>query len=161
MDLARYSKRLGLRTAAVALTLVTALAGCSGSSRELRTPGQAAGFVAAVALGEPPDGWHLASHASRQAAQAWAARSAIADLGRRLRGEEAPWTCEAAHKLVALGTVGGITSFNANDVGITTGEALQVGAKPDRIAALMHDARTIPFRDLALLAVATCGPPTT
>ncbi|MGC2372460.1 MAG: hypothetical protein WA484_01175 [Solirubrobacteraceae bacterium] len=159
MDFARLSSIWTLSALAVALAVATALAGCSSSSRELRTPGQSAGFVTEVASGEPYGDWHLASHASPQAAQAWAARARIGDLGRRLRGEEASWMCEMGQKLVTLGTVGAVTSFDSNDIEIVTKQGLQAGAKPNNISAMMHDASTIPFRDMTLATVAVCGPP--
>jgi hypothetical protein len=139
----------------------TAFAGCSSApshSGELRAPGQAAGFVAELAWGEPSSGWQLASHASQQAVEAWKDRDAMGDLGRRLRSEDASWACELAQKLVSLGAVGAITSFDENDVSIVTNEALKAGAKPDRISATIHDASTVPFRDLALVTVTICGP---
>lgn len=161
MDFARPSPAWTPAILTIVLAATAALAGCSNSSSELRTPGQAAGFVAEVASGEPSGDWHLASGASQQATQAWAARATIGDLGRRLRGEEASWTCEMARKLVALGSVGGTAFFDTNDVNIVTDEALRVGARPDRISAMTHDARIVPFRDLALATAVVCGPPAT
>jgi hypothetical protein len=156
-----------LRALAAALA-IAALTGCSGSSKELRTPAQAAGFVAEVAAGGPYDDWKLAGGASRQAVQAWAARARIGDLGRRLRdaavlppgynGYNASWTCEMARNLVGLGSVGGVTSFDGNDVGIVTRNALQEGVKRDQIPAMIHDAVTVPFRDLAIATAVVCGP---
>jgi hypothetical protein len=159
-----------LRTLTVVLaTAAMTLAGCSGSSsRELRTPAQAAGFVAEVASGGPYGDWSLASDASQQAVQAWAARTRIDDLGRKLRsatpllspaGQELTWTCVMAHELIGLGTVGGITSFNNDDVGIVTKQALQSGVEQNHIPAMIHDASTVPFRDLALATSVVCGPP--
>lgn len=153
---------------AVVLATAATIAGCSGSSsRELRTPAQSAGFVAEVASGEPYGDWNLASDASQQAVQAWAARTRIEDLGRKLRSatpllspksEELTWTCVMAHELISLGTVGGITSFNENDVGIVTRQALQGGVQQNQIPAMIHDASTVPFRDLALATSVVCGP---
>ena len=154
---------------AIVLTVAaTTFAGCSGSSpRELSTPGQSKGFVAEVASGESYGDWDLASDASRQAVQAWAARSQIEDLGRKLRSatpspsssnEELTWTCAMAHELVNLGIVGGVTSFDHDDVEIVTRQALQNGVAQNHITAMIHDADTIPFRDLALATSVVCGP---
>jgi hypothetical protein len=154
-----------LLTLMAAAVTVAALSGCSNSSRELRTPAQAAGFIAEVAAGEPYDGWQLAGGASTQAAQAWAARVRLADLGHRLRSAargpasgEPTWTCEMARQLVSLGAVGGVTSFDITDVEIVTKEATQMGHKHADIAAMLHDASTIPFRDLAMATAVACGP---
>jgi hypothetical protein len=169
VDFVRSSTIWKLRTLAVVLaTAATMLAGCSdSSSRQLRTPAQSAGFVAEVASGEPYGDWSLASDASQQAARAWAARTRIADLGRKLRSatpllsptyQELTWTCVMAHELISLGTVGGITSFNHDDVEIVTKQALQSGVEQNRIPAMIHDASTVPFRDLALATSVVCGP---
>jgi hypothetical protein len=170
VDFVRPSTIWTVRALAVVLaTAATALAGCSGSSsRELRTTGQSAAFVAEVASGEPYSDWHLASDASRQAVQAWAARTRLGDLGRNLRSarplvspsdQEFTWTCVMAHELVGLGTVGGVTSFNEDDVGVVTKQALQSGVAQNQITAMIHDADTIPFRDLAFATSLVCGPP--
>lgn len=170
MDFVRPSTIWTVRALAVVFaTAATALAGCSGSSsRELRTSGQSAGFVAEMASGEPYSDWHLASDASRQAVQAWAARTMLGDLGHRLRsarpllrfgGQELTWTCVMAHELIGLGTVGGVTSFDKDDVGIVTRQARQSGVAQNHITAMIHDADTIPFRDLAFATSLVCGPP--
>jgi hypothetical protein len=154
------------------LAVATTLAGCSSSSeklrtaaQELRTPGQSMGFVAEVASGEPYGDWQLASNASQQAAQAWAARTTIGDLGNKLRGAaflsphgNASWRCEMARNLVSLGAVGEITSFNSDDVGVVTGDAMRLGVKQGEISAMIHDASTVPFRDLAIATAVACGP---
>ncbi len=125
-------------------------------------------FVAEVASGEPYGDWHLASDASRQAVQAWAARTSLGDLGRRLRSarplvspsdQEFTWTCVMAHELVGLGTVGGVTSFDEDDAKIVTKQALQSGVAQSQITAMVHDAETVPFRDLAFATSLVCGPP--
>jgi hypothetical protein len=169
VDFVRPSTIWTLPTLAVVLAIAAMVfAGCSGSSpRELRTPGQSAGFVAEVASGEPSGDWTLSSDASQQAVQAWAARTRIEDLGRKLRsatpllspeGQELTWTCLIAHELVNLGIVGGITSFNNDDVEIVTKQALQGGVEPDHINPVIQDTKTIPFRDLALTTAVVCGP---
>jgi hypothetical protein len=142
-----------------------ALTGCSSSSKELRTTAQAAAFVSAVTSGEPYGDWKLASGASRQA-QAWAARATLGDLGRKLRSGppdpstagDASWTCEMARKLVSLGAVGEVSSFNSDDVGIVTRDAQQLGIKQSQISTMVHDASTVPFRDLAIATAVVCGP---
>lgn len=168
MDFTRPSTTCKSCALAILLAVAaTTFAGCSGSSlRELRTPGQSAGFIAEVASGEPYGDWNLASDAPQQIVRTWAARSEIDDLGRKLRsatpllssnGQELTWTCIMAHELVNLGSVGGITSFDDNDVGIVTRQALQSGVGQNHIAAMIHDASTIPFRDLALATSVVCG----
>ena len=91
----------------------------------------------------------------------------IEDLGGKLRnatpllspnGQELTWTCVIAHELVNLGIVGAITSFNNDDVEIVTKQALKAGIEPPHVKALIHDAKTIPFRDLALATSVACGP---
>ncbi|HEX4115290.1 MAG TPA: hypothetical protein VHY18_05395 [Solirubrobacteraceae bacterium] len=144
---------------------IASLCGCSNSSRELRTPAEADGFVAEVASGEPYGEWKLANGASLQAAQAWAARATIGDLGRRLQNAakletpgNATWTCEMARNLVGLGAVSEVTSFDSFDVEAVTREAVKLGYKRDEIAAMTHDASTVPFRDLAIATAVVCGP---
>ena len=63
-----------------------------------------------------------------------------------------------AYKLVSLSAVGSVTSFNNDDIGYVTKEALQAGIKQNQISTMIHDASTIPFRDLALATTAVCGP---
>jgi hypothetical protein len=158
------------RTLAVPLAIVAStLAGCSGSSsRELRTPGQSEGFVAEAASGEPYSDWNLTSNASLQATQAWAARAKIEDLGHKLRsalpllpssGPEPTWTCVMAHELVNLGTAGGTPHFEEDDVKIVIRNAREKGIAQNQITAMIHDASTIPFRDLAVATSVVCGPP--
>jgi hypothetical protein len=151
--------------AAFTAAAIATLSGCSSSSQELRTPADAAGFVAEVASGEPYGEWKLANNASPQAAQAWAARATIGDLGRRLQNAakdetagDPTWTCEMARNLVSLGAVSEVTSFDGVDVGIVRREASQLGYKQDEIAAMIHDASTVPFRDLAIATAVVCGP---
>ncbi|MGA9285508.1 MAG: hypothetical protein WBV85_08695 [Solirubrobacteraceae bacterium] len=168
MDFLLLSRIGRPRVLTVTLAAVVILSGCSGSSRELRTSGQSAGFVAEAASGEPLDDWNLTSNASQPAVQAWAARAKIGDLGQKLRNashlaeeggrEEASWTCTMARKLVGLGAVGSITSFDQNDVEIVSREALGYGVKQDLISAMIHDARGIPFRDFAIATAVVCGP---
>ena len=78
--------------AALLIAFIPALAGCS-EGRELRTSGQAGSFVVAVAGGESSGAWKLASKPTAEAAQAWADRATISDLGRRLRLYVRGWTC--------------------------------------------------------------------
>jgi hypothetical protein len=121
-----------------------------------------------VAAGERYGDWKLASNPSRQAVDAWAARATIAELGRKLRdaplppaegGRQEPgWTCAMAYKLVSLGAVGSVTSFNNDDIGYVTKDALQAGIKQGQISAMIHDASTVPFRDFAVATAAVCGP---
>lgn len=168
MNFPCFSTIWTLRAPAAALAIATTLAGCSDSSKELRTQGQVAGFVAEVALGEPYGDWKLASDAPRQAVQTWAARVRIDDLGHRLRsssrlpeegsGQEPSWTCAMARQLVSLGAVGSVTSFDQNDVEIVTRDALRAGVKQDLIPPMIHDASTVPFRDLAIATAVACGP---
>jgi hypothetical protein len=168
MDFVHLRSTWTLRSLVGALAIATTLAGCSNSSKELRTPGQAAGFVVEVASGEPYDDWTLASDASRQAVQAWKARVQIGELGNKLRDAPpmgpgavvrgANWTCAMTSHLVSLGTAGGITSFNTDDVEIATNEALTENIKPGPISAMIHIAETVPFRDLALATALVCGP---
>jgi hypothetical protein len=134
--------------------LATVLGACS-QSRELRTQGQASGFVVQVAGGESPGSWSLASGPTPEAAQAWADRSTIADLGHRLRAEGSAWTCEFAHKSVGLGSIG---YFNENDSGIMTREATGMGIKPGLVAATLHDVVALRFRELVLVTTSICGP---
>jgi hypothetical protein len=158
----RSTRALGVT---VTLALATALAGCSSSSWELRTPAQAAGFVSEVASGEPYGDWRLAGDATQQADQAWAARATVAELGRNLRSGPyvsipggASWSCEMARNLVSLGAVAAVTSFNSDDVGIVTRKAQALGVDNRRIWAMIHDASTVPFRDLAIATAVVCGP---
>jgi hypothetical protein len=138
----------------IALLATTALAGCSGG-RELRTPGQAAGFVVEVAGGESPGDWKLASKASAEASQAWADRQTLADFGRRLRSESSSWACEFAHKSVGLGSIG---YFDENDSGIVSREAAGEGIASARITALLHDVVALRYRELVLATTSICGP---
>ncbi len=142
------------RSAATALSLVIVLGGCS-SSRELRTQGQAAGFAVEVAGGEPASDWSLAAKPTPGAAQAWADRRQIADLGRRLREEGSAWTCEFAHKSVGLGSIG---SFNENDSGIETREGAAKDIDPKRVAATLNDIVTMHFREFVMITTSICGP---
>lgn len=64
-----------------------------------------------------------------------------------------------AHELVGLGTVGGVTSFDEDDAKIVTKQALQSGVAQSQITAMVHDAETVPFRDLAFATSLVCGPP--
>ncbi len=151
--------------AAFTAAAIATLSSCSNSSRELRTQADAAGFVAEVASGGPYGEWKLANGASPQADQAWAARATIGDLGRRLQNAakdetagNPTWTCEMARNLVSLGAVSEVTSFDGVDVGIVTSEAGKLGYKQDEIAAMIHDASTVPFRDLAIATAVVCGP---
>jgi hypothetical protein len=157
-----------LLLAAFTAVTIASLCGCSSSSQELRTPADADGFVAEVAAGEPYGEWKLANGASPQAAQAWAARATIGDLGRRLRNAakveatgNATWTCEMARNLVGLGAVSEVTSFDSFDAGAVSKEASQLGYKPAEIAAMIHDASTVPFRDMAIATAVVCGPKVT
>ena len=141
-------------TALIATVLAGACGGCSGG-RELRTPGQAAGFVVEVAGGESPGDWKLASNPSAEAAQAWADRVTIGDLGRRLRSEGSSWTCEFAHKAVGLGSIG---YFDENDSGIVTREATGMGVGSNRISPTLRDIVTLRFREFVLITTSFCGP---
>jgi hypothetical protein len=137
------------------LTLLpAALGGCS-EGRELRTSGQAAGFVVEVAGGESPADWKLASKPTAKAAQAWADASVISDLGRRLRSEGSSWTCEFAHKSVGLGSIG---YFDETDSPIVTKEAAALGVKSDLISAMLHDVVTLHYREFVLVTTSICGP---
>ncbi len=142
--------------AAVALALLFAAsaAGCS-TARELRTSGQAAGFVVEVAGGEPPADWKLASDPTAKAVQAWNDAPIISDMGRRLRSEGSAWACEFAHKSVGLGSIG---YFDENDSPIVTKEAAAKGVKPSLIAALLRDVVTLHYREFVLLTTSICGP---
>lgn len=148
---------MNLRRYAAALTLAllaAALGGCS-EGRELRTSGQAAGFVVEVAGGESPSDWKLSSKPTAKAAEAWADASVISELGDRLRSEGSAWACEFAHKSVGLGSIG---YFDENDPPIVTREAAAVGVRSDLIAALLHDVVTLHFRELVLATTSICGP---
>jgi hypothetical protein len=136
------------------LAAATALAGCS-QSRELQTQGQTAGFVVQVAGGESPTNWKLASTPSAEAARAWASRSTIADLGRRLRSEGSAWACEFAHKSVGLGSIG---YFNENDSGIVSRQAAEIGVDHRKITQTLHDIVALHFRELVLAVTSICGP---
>ena len=140
---------------ALTLTLLpAALGGCS-EGRELRTSGQAAGFVVEVAGGESPADWKLASKPTAKATQAWADASVIGDLGRRLRSEGSSWTCDFAHKSVGLGSIG---YFDENDSPIVTKEAAALGVRSDLISAMLHDVVTLHFREFVLVTTSICGP---
>jgi hypothetical protein len=136
------------------LAAATALAGCS-QSRELQTQGQTAGFVVQVAGGESPTSWKLASTPSTEAAQAWANRSTIADLGRRLRSEGSTWACEFTHKSVGVGSLG---DFDEEDSGIVSRQAAAMGVGHQKIAQTLHDIVALHFRELVLVATSICGP---
>jgi hypothetical protein len=137
------------------LTLLAAAFGGCSEGRELRTSGQAAGFVVEVAGGESPADWKLASKPAAKAAQAWADASVISDLGRRLRSEGSSWTCEFAHKSVGLGSIG---YFDENDSPIVTREAAALGVRSDLISAMLHDVVTLHFREFVLVTTSICGP---
>ncbi len=64
-----------------------------------------------------------------------------------------------AHELIGLGTAGGSTTFDEDDAKIVTRQALQSGVAQSQITAMIHDADTIPFRDLAFATSLVCGPP--
>lgn len=137
------------------LTLLpAALGGCS-EGRELRTPGQAAGFVVDVAGGESPADWKLASDPTAKATQAWGDASIISDLGRRLRSEGSSWTCEFAHKSVGLGSIG---YFDETDSPIVTKEAAALGVKSALISAMLRDVVTLHYREFVLVTTSICGP---
>jgi hypothetical protein len=136
------------------MLLAAAFGGCS-EGRELRTPGQAAGFVVEVAGGESPGNWKLASKPAAEAAQAWSDRAAVDDLGHRLRSEGSSWACEFAHKSVSLGSIG---YFNENDSRIETMEATGLGVRSDRISATLHDIVTMPYQEFVLVTTSICGP---
>jgi len=146
--------RRAARCLLLALVAATALAGCS-QSRELKTQGQAAGFVVQVAGGESPSNWTLASTPSAEAAQAWTNRAVSANLGRRLRREGSAWACEFAHKSVGLGSIG---YFDENDSGIVSREAAQMGVAAPQIAQTLHDVVALHFRELVLVTTSICGP---
>jgi hypothetical protein len=147
---------LSWRSTTVTLLIVftPVLGGCSGD-RELRTPGQAAGFVVEIAGGESPDSWQLASKPTAEAAQAWADRVRIGDLGHRLRQEGSLWTCEFAHKSIGLGSIG---DFNENDSAIETREGASLGVKQDLISATLRDIVALHYRELVLVSTSICGP---
>ncbi len=134
--------------------LATVFGGCS-ESRELRTSGQAAGFVVEVAGGESPADWQLASKPTAKAVQAWGDASVISDLGRRLRGEGSSWACEFALKSVGLGSIG---YFDETDPPIVTREAAAKGVRSDLISALLHDVVTLHYREFVLVTTSICGP---
>jgi hypothetical protein len=147
---------LSWRSTGVALLIffTPALGGCS-EGRELRTSGQAGGFVVEVAGGESPDAWKLASSPTTEAAQAWADRTTVSDLGRRLRKEGSLWACEFAHKSIGLGSIG---YFDENDSSIETKEGASLGIKPNLVAATLHDIVALRFRELVLVTTNICGP---
>jgi len=142
-------------TLVTALILFTPVLGGCSDDRELRTPGQAAGFVVEIAGGESPDSWKLASRPTAEAAQAWADRASIGDLGRRLRKEGDLWTCEFAHKSIGLGSIG---YFDENDSSIETREGASLGIRPDLVSATLHDIVALRFRELVLVTTSICGP---
>ena len=143
--------RMFLLTLALAATLIS---GCSGS-RQLQTPGQSAEFAIEVADGESPDNWTLASQPSHEAAQAWADRKTIVDLGRRLNREGSSWACETARKSVGLAALG---YFDHNDYVVLTKNATEENVPPNRIATLLHDITTLHYRELVLVTTSVCGP---
>lgn len=148
---------MGLRGCATILTLTllaVAFGGCS-DDKELSTSGQAAGFVVEVAGGESPDAWKLTSKPTPQAAQAWADRDIIGDIGRRLRSEGSSWACEFAHKSVGLGSIG---YFDENDSPIVTKEAADLGIDSNLISGLLRDVVTLHYRELVLVTTSICGP---
>lgn len=139
---------------ALLIAFTPTLGGCS-QGRELRTTGQAGGFVVEVAGGESPDAWRLTSKPTAEAAQAWADRTTISDLGRRLRREGSTWTCEFAHKSVGLGSIG---YFDENDSSIQSREGASLGVKQELVSATLHDIVALRFRELVLVTTNICGP---
>jgi hypothetical protein len=137
------------------LTLLAAAFGGCSEARELSTSGQAASFVVGVAGGESPEGWKLASKPTAKAAEAWADRDIIGDIGRRLRSEGSSWACEFAHKSVGLGSIG---YFDENDSPIVTREAANLGINSNLISALLHDVVTLHYREFVLVTTSICGP---
>jgi hypothetical protein len=134
--------------------LAMVLGGCS-DSRELRTQGQAAGFVVEVAGGESAAAWKLGPKPTVDAILAWSNRDKIADLGRRLRSEGSKWTCEFAQKSIGLGS---IDSFNKNDSHIETRDATEMGVPKDLITPTLQDIVTLHYREFVLIATSICGP---
>lgn len=139
----------------LAAALVAALIGCGGSNSsagELSTSAQAKAFIAAVARGDSPSSWHLASGASAEAKRAWKERAAIADFRRRIRAVHAAWACELAEDSVVIG----FGKFNENDrVGVTK-VALEKGASAAEVKPMIVDVEAIANPDLKLASGVIC-----
>jgi hypothetical protein len=134
------------------------IVGCSSAKdpHRLSTRSDASRFVADVARGGELARWQLASGASSDATRVWSERSAIQDMGSRLRHTKAPWACEFAEDASVLYRFG---KFSVGDrYGVST-IARNKGAKPGEIRPLLNDVLQMTGSDLAQLTTAACGNP--
>jgi hypothetical protein len=143
--------RLSICSVALAGAL---LVGCSTAKDELRTPGQSTSFIVNVARGGKISDWRLVSGASSDAARTWSEREAIHDLGTGLRLEGTAWACEFAENSIRLRTALGPFSTGDQRSLVETAEGL--GAKRERVNALLSDVLKLSVADLSKARAAVC-----
>lgn len=114
------------------------LTGCG--PQEFGSPEETENFINSVATGGKVSDWKLADAAGESAIGAWRVRSAIHDLGVKLRDKDLPWACDTADRVETAHTmIEGIDIVLASeDHERIVATAVGIGANRDDVDSLIE-----------------------
>jgi hypothetical protein len=141
--------------ACLLMTSAMMLAGCG--PQEFGSPEETKNFITSIATGGKISDWKPADAAGENAISAWGLRSAIHDLGVKLRDKEFPWACDTAHQVETAHTViEGIHPVLEPEVHARiVATAVERGANRDDVVSLIEEVLKLgPWEQVKVVAAA-------